>query len=70
MKDISVGAVAPPFDPAQPSSAATEMEKAMGPDHSRKGIFVNHNCYRCKDGEKPCVQGGAHRCEYPHARDD
>lgn len=40
------------------------------PDYSRKGIFVYHNCYRCKDGALPCVQGGPHKCEYPHARDD
>ena len=40
------------------------------PDHSRTGIFVMHNCWRCDDGKKPCVQGGPHRCEFPHARDD
>ena len=40
------------------------------PDYSRPGVFATHNCYRCRDGEKPCVQGGPHRCEFPHARDD
>lgn len=40
------------------------------PDHSRKGIFVYHNCYRCDHGAKPCVQGGAHKCDNPHARND
>lgn len=47
-----------------------EMEKAMGPDHSREGIFVYHNCAYCSDGKKPCVQGGAHRCDNPRARND
>ncbi len=39
------------------------------PDYSRPGIFAYHNCWRCKDGAKPCVQGHPHQCEYPHARD-
>lgn len=45
------------------------------PDYSREGrqgrgsFFCNHNCYRCKDGELPCVtKSGV--CEYPHARND
>lgn len=45
------------------------------PDYSREGrqgrgtFFVNHNCYRCKDGTLPCVtKSGV--CEYPHARND
>ncbi len=56
------------------------------PDHSRQGIFRDHNCWRCgcavvrvcacrycwrcHDGAKACAQGGPHRCEYPHARND
>ena len=40
------------------------------PDHSRSGIFVYHNCWKCNDGQKPCANGNASRCEYPHARDD
>lgn len=40
------------------------------PDYSRPGIFATHNCWKCSDGAKPCVQGGPHRCEYPHARND
>jgi hypothetical protein len=27
-----------------------------------------HHCSRCRDGEKACVRGGHHRCEWPHAR--
>jgi len=40
------------------------------PDRSRSGIFVNHNCWRCEHGEKPCVSGHPNRCVYPHARND
>ncbi len=47
-----------------------KQEKAMGPDHSRTGIFVNHNCPRCLDGKKPCVKGNPNRCGWLHARND
>lgn len=40
------------------------------PDYSRHGIFATHNCWKCKDGELSCVQGGGRNCEYPHARND
>ena len=40
------------------------------PDHSREGMFVNHNCYRCRHGAMPCVNGHMWDCEYPHARND
>lgn len=40
------------------------------PDHTRKGIFVYHNCYRCKHGLNPCVQGNPSKCDNPHARND
>ena len=40
------------------------------PDYSRDGIFVYHNCWKCKSGEKPCVVGNPRQCEYPHARND
>lgn len=40
------------------------------PDPSRPGIFRDHNCSRCNDGQKPCVAGNANQCEYPHARND
>lgn len=46
------------------------MEKAMGPDFSRKNtFFAYHNCYKCEHGEKPCV-GDKPVCQYPHARND
>ena len=40
------------------------------PDYSRPGIFATHNCWKCRDGQQPCVCGDPCRCEYPHARDD
>ena len=40
------------------------------PDPSKPGIFRNHSCWACKDGEKPCRQGAPNRCEYPRARND
>lgn len=29
-----------------------------------------HACWKCRDGELPCVRGHPHRCEYPRARND
>jgi hypothetical protein len=40
------------------------------PDHTRQGIFVNHNCYKCKNGTCPCAEGASNRCGYPQARND
>lgn len=40
------------------------------PDPTRTGIFRDHNCWKCRDGEKPCAQGAPNRCEYPRARND
>lgn len=40
------------------------------PDHSREGMFVLHNCWRCQNGAKPCVKSDPRQCEYPHARND
>lgn len=45
-------------------------ERAMGPDYSRTGIFVDHNCWRCQSGKLPCVQRSPSQCEHPHARND
>lgn len=47
----------PPLDPRDP-------------DHSRDGIFVYHNCWKCSDGAKPCVRSNPRLCEYPVARND
>jgi hypothetical protein len=40
------------------------------PDPSRSGVFVDHNCYRCKDGTLPCVKGNPRDCDTLHARND
>lgn len=50
-------------------SAATDRDP-RDPDPTKTGIFRDHNCWKCQDGAKPCVRGGTHRCEYPHARND
>lgn len=36
----------------------------------RDSIFRDHNCSRCRDGEKACVKGDPRRCDWPHARND
>lgn len=35
----------------------------------RAPIFRNHNCWKCRDGTRPCPNG-YRNCEYPRARDD
>jgi hypothetical protein len=42
------------------------------PDHSRTGIFVYHNCSRCRNGELPerCPTMVPGNCGYPRARND
>ena len=36
----------------------------------RHPMFRDHNCWKCREGEKPCVAGNPSRCEYPHARNE
>lgn len=33
-------------------------------------IFRDHNCWKCRDGKKPCAEGNYATCSYPHARND
>ena len=40
------------------------------PDPTKEGFFRYHNCWRCHDGAKPCVQANPRTCDYPHARND
>lgn len=40
------------------------------PDHSREGIFIYHNCWKCQSGAKPCVRSNPNLCENPVARND
>lgn len=40
------------------------------PDYTKEGIFQYHRCWKCNDGEKPCVNGNPRQCDYPHARND
>lgn len=39
-------------------------------DPTKTGMFVLHRCWKCNDGERPCVAGEPRQCEFPHARDD
>jgi hypothetical protein len=32
--------------------------------------FRDHNCSRCRSGERACVKGDPRRCDWPHARND
>jgi hypothetical protein len=36
----------------------------------RHTMFRNHNCSRCRSGERACVRGDPGRCDWPHARND
>jgi len=36
----------------------------------RHGMFRDHSCWKCREGERPCVVGDPRQCEYPHARND
>lgn len=37
---------------------------------AKTGMFVNHSCWKCGDGARPCISGDPRQCEYPHARND
>jgi hypothetical protein len=56
--------------------AAVEYNKTADPREPRRllpgmhPIFRDHNCSRCKSGEKPCVRGNPSQCDWPHARND
>lgn len=46
------------------------LTNGMMDDPSKYGIFRNHRCWKCNDGERPCAQGDPSLCEYPRARND
>lgn len=59
------------INPALAAEGARLVEAMLDPrepDNSRSGIFRNHNCWKCRSGEKPCAQGNPNRCEFPVAR--
>ena len=41
-----------------------------GTSSQPSGMFRDHSCWKCGDGERPCITGNPHQCEYPHARND
>jgi hypothetical protein len=59
-------------DAGQPLTLAGKVAKAAiaEDDPTRQGIFRSHNCWPCKHGAKPCVQGAWNRCDNPRARND
>ncbi len=40
------------------------------PDYSRSGVFIDHNCWRCDSGKKPCIKSNPRDCDTLHARND
>ena len=54
--------------------AAVEYNKTVDPRDSRHEVpgmhpkFLDHNCVRCRSGEKPCYRGNPGQCEWPIAR--
>ena len=64
-------AIHPIFKPLLDAISGDDKNRhPMDDDPTKEGIFRSHNCCRCKDGAKPCVNGHPHNCEYPHARND
>jgi hypothetical protein len=33
-------------------------------------MWRDHNCWKCREGQKVCPRGGSHRCEYPVAKNN
>ena len=40
------------------------------PDPTKDGIFRDHTCWKCRDGEIICARLDPRGCEYPRARND
>ena len=62
--------IARAMNAVQRASLPTRPVDPRDPDHSREGMFVYHNCYRCDSGAQPCVNGSPNGCEYLRARND
>jgi hypothetical protein len=43
-------------------------DTALEPDHTRPGIFADHNCAGCSSGKSLCVEGNPLNCSWPVAR--
>lgn len=54
--------------PARGQTTMFEGARKPGDDPDYPG--TGHACWKCRDGELPCVRGHPHRCEYPRARND
>lgn len=64
MKDLA------PTMPTQPLASDIQDPRDPRSGPVAHPMFVNHNCWKCREGERPCVAGSPSRCEYPHARND
>lgn len=47
-----------------------EFIEKRDPDPTKQGIFTDHRCWMCQDGNLKCAQGNPRNCEYPRARND
>jgi hypothetical protein len=56
-----------PLAHLQRAIAMTEDPRDRAP---RPPPFDYHNCWKCHDGAKPCVNGNPFGCEFLHARND
>jgi len=59
--------------PSSPCGLQSGVGRSPFVDPTKEGIFRDHSCWKCRDGELPCTgrsDGDYGRCEYPHARND
>lgn len=63
-------------DPSDGRDARIEWKPETNPFRVPEGYvcrdtkFRDHNCPRCRSGERACVHGDPGRCSWPHARND
>ncbi len=63
-------------DPTDGRDSRIEWTPPPGPFRVPEGYvhrdakFRDHNCSRCRSGERACVHGDPGRCDWPHARND
>jgi hypothetical protein len=80
LREEDMGANSCSREPSPRGLGPSGFDQGRVPDYSgmepRKNphqpIFRDHDCWKCRDGELPCVLKGGHSllCEYPHARND
>ncbi len=58
------------FEQFNKAKRVAEPTDPREPDYSRSGVFINHNCWRCDSGRKPCIKNNPRDCDTLHARND